>query len=127
MVGWASGESLATSAGSDVVAGDGEVVEGGLGVDGLPEHDDVDHQPERAELVFLACLVLLGELAECSVEHVSGEAVAAFDAVQDSLDVAPVDGVVAVVQDVQGLDDAAEFDERSHAPRCRSRSSLGLA
>ena len=36
----------------DRVTGGGEVVEGCLGVDGLPEHDDVDHHAERAELAF---------------------------------------------------------------------------
>ncbi len=96
----------------DVVAVGGEVVEGCLGVDGLPEHDDVDHHAECSELAFLAGLVALGEFAESAVEDVSGETVAAFAAVQDALDVAPVGGVVAVVQDVECLDDPAEFDER---------------
>jgi hypothetical protein len=40
-----------------VTVGD-EVVEGGLGVHGLPEHDDVDHQAEGAQLVLLAGFLL---------------------------------------------------------------------
>ncbi len=88
------------------------MVDGCLGVDGLPEHDDVDHHAERAELAFLAGLVALGEFAESAAEDIAGEAVAAFAAVQDALDILAVGGVVAVVQDVQGLDDPSEFDER---------------
>lgn len=93
-----------------MVAGGGEVVEGGLGVDGLPERDGVDHEPERSELVFLAGLAALAEFAELSVEYVSGESVATFAAVEDAVDVSPVVGVVAVGEDVEGLDDPAEFD-----------------
>jgi hypothetical protein len=37
----------------------GEVVEGGLDVHGLPEHDDVDHEAEGAQLVLLAGVVVL--------------------------------------------------------------------
>jgi hypothetical protein len=37
----------------------GEVVEGGLDVNGLPEHDHVDHETEGAQLVLLTRLVVL--------------------------------------------------------------------
>ena len=97
----------------DLVAGRGEVVEGCLGVDGLPEDDDVDHHSERAELAFLSGLLVPGEFAEAAVEDVAGEPVAALAAIQGALDVSSVRGVVAVVQDVAGLDDSSEFDERS--------------
>ncbi len=76
----------------DFVAGCGEVIEGCLGVDGLPEHDDVDRHAERTELAFLAGLVALGEFAEAAVEDISGETVAAFTAVQDAMDVSPIGG-----------------------------------
>ena len=36
-----------------------EVVEGGLDVHGLPEHDDVDDQAEGAELVLLTGVIVL--------------------------------------------------------------------
>jgi hypothetical protein len=45
--------------GVGVVPVSGEVVERGLGVDGLPEHNYVDHDPEGVELVFLSDLVVL--------------------------------------------------------------------
>ena len=41
----------------------GEMFKGGLGVDRLPEDDDVDHDAEAVELVFLPGLVVLAELA----------------------------------------------------------------
>ena len=58
------------SAGGERVSVRGEVVEGGLDVDGLPEHDDVDHDAEAGELVFLTDLVVLAELAALPVEDV---------------------------------------------------------
>jgi hypothetical protein len=41
----------------------GKMVKGGLGADRLPEDDDVDHDAEAVELVFLPDLVVLAELA----------------------------------------------------------------
>jgi hypothetical protein len=55
---WPRGESRATSA-IDVVCIGGEVVECGLRLHGLPEHDDVDHEPGATELVLLAGLIVL--------------------------------------------------------------------
>ena len=60
----------------------GEVVEGGLNVDGLPQHKDVDHDSERVELVFLPDLIVLAELAAVAVEHVAREAVPGLTAVE---------------------------------------------
>ena len=89
----------------------GEVVEGGLGVDGLPQHDDVEHDAEGVELVFLADLVVLAELATVAVEYVAGQAVSGFAAVEQVADGAAVLGVAAVLQDVQRFDDGAEFGQ----------------
>lgn len=99
----------------------GEVVERGLDVDGLPEDDDVDHEAEGAELVFLAGLVVLAELAPPAVEDVSGQAVAALASAEEPVDGPPVDGVVAVVEDVEGFDQASEFGQcPAQAGRVRS-------
>ena len=68
--------------GVGVVTVGGEVVEGGLGVDGLPQHDDVEHDAQGVELVFLADLVVLAELATMAVEYVAGQAVSGFAAVE---------------------------------------------
>ena len=51
-----------------------EMFKGGRGVDRLPEDDDVDHDAEAVELVFLPDLVVLAELAALPVEDVAGPA-----------------------------------------------------
>jgi hypothetical protein len=43
--------------GVEWVSAGGEMFKGGLGVDRLPEDDDVDHDAEAVELVFLPDLV----------------------------------------------------------------------
>ncbi len=63
MVECPSGESGDEGGVGVVVTVGGEVVEGGLNVDGLPQHNDVDHDSERVELVFLPDLIMLAELA----------------------------------------------------------------
>jgi hypothetical protein len=45
----------------------------------VPEHDDVDHWAERAELVFPGAL---GQFASLAMEHGLGERVAAFATVE---------------------------------------------
>jgi hypothetical protein len=64
--------------GVEWVSAGGEMFKGGLGVDRLPEDDDVDHDAEAVELVFLPDLVVLAELAALPVEDVAGQRVAAF-------------------------------------------------
>ena len=91
------------------VAVRGEVVEGGLDVDGLPEHDDVDHDAEAVELIFLPDLVVLTELAALPVEDVAGQRVAAFALAEQAVDSAAIGGVVDVFEHVQRLDHPAEF------------------
>ena len=93
------------------VAVRGEVVEGGLDVDGLPEHDDVDHDAEAVELVFLTDLVVLTELAALPVEDVAGQRVAAFAPAEQAVDSAAIGGVVDVFEHVQRLDHPAEFGQ----------------
>src|ERR1039458_9532371 len=94
------------------MASGGKVVESGLDVHGLPDDDDVDHQAKGAELIFLTSLIVLPELAFATVEDVSGQTVAALAAAEDSVSGPAVDRVVAVVQDVEGLDHASQFDKR---------------
>ena len=80
--------------GADVVALGAELVERRVHVDRVPEHDDVDHQPERAELVLLAFAVALAQLAALAVEDDAGELVAALAAVELDQDAPPVGLVV---------------------------------
>jgi hypothetical protein len=50
-----------------------ELAERGVHVDGVPQHDAVDHQPERAELVLHPVVVSLVQLALVAVEHPAAE------------------------------------------------------
>jgi hypothetical protein len=50
------------------VAVGAELGEGGVGVAGVPQHDDVQDQAQDAELVFLAFAVALAELSALAVE-----------------------------------------------------------
>jgi hypothetical protein len=49
------------------------MVEGGLEVHSLPEHNNVDHDAEAVELVFLSDLVAPPELAALAVEDGAGQ------------------------------------------------------
>src|SRR3954452_17590168 len=49
--------------GPDLVSLGAELVDRRIHVDRVPEHDEVDHEPKRAELVLLAFAVALAELA----------------------------------------------------------------
>src|SRR3954469_3028497 len=49
--------------GPDLVSLGAELAERRIHVDRVPEHDEVDHEPNRAELVLLALAVALAELA----------------------------------------------------------------
>ena len=53
-----------------------ELGDGGVGVAGVPQGDGVEHQAERAELVFLAFAVALAELAAPAVADLAREPVA---------------------------------------------------
>jgi hypothetical protein len=82
----------------DRIALRGEVVEGGLDVYGLPQHNDVDHDAEAVELVFLPDLVVPPQLAALAVEDGAGQGVAPLTAVEKVVDGPPVGRV-----GVQGL------------------------
>ena len=74
----------------------GEMVEGGLDVHGLPQHDEVDHDAQAVELVFLPDLVVPPDLAALAVEDIPGEGVAAFPAAEQVVDDAAIGRVVGV-------------------------------
>ena len=50
-------------------------------IDRVPEHDDVDHQTEGAELVFLAFAIALPQLSALAMEHHAGELMAPLAAI----------------------------------------------
>ena len=66
----------------DVVAGGSEVDDRVVEVLGVPEHERVEREAERAELVFLAFSVGLAQLASVAVEDDPRDRVPAFVAGQ---------------------------------------------
>ncbi|MEA2232349.1 MAG: hypothetical protein QOD83_2165 [Solirubrobacteraceae bacterium] len=78
----------------DLAAAAAEVVDGVVHVLGVPEHEDVEREAERGELVFLALAVGLPQFAAVAVEDDARDSVAAFVAVEMNTDAAPV-GVVS--------------------------------
>jgi hypothetical protein len=82
-----------------------ELVERGVHVDGVSQHDAVQDEAERAELVLHPGVVALVELALVAAEYHAAEAVASFLEVADRFDVAAVGVVIEVGEDVQGLED----------------------
>lgn len=89
-----------------------EPLHGGGHVEGVPQHDDVRHQAEGAELVFLALAVAPPQLAALAVEHGAGQAVPAHAPVQLGQGGAALGLVVDVGQRVQRLLDTAELGHR---------------
>jgi hypothetical protein len=83
-------------------------------VAGVPQHDGVEDQAERGELIFLAFAVGLPDLTAVAVADLSAQAVAGF--LHGQLPVhAPLIGAVDRVderQKVQRLADSAVLDER---------------
>jgi hypothetical protein len=90
----------------DRVALGPELADGGVQVDGRPQHGAVQDQAEGAELVLQAALVPVVQFALLPVADLPGQRVAALLEVADALDVAPVTFVdIDVAEDVQGLED----------------------
>lgn len=92
-------------------------------VDRVPEHNHVDDQSERAELILLALPIPLPQLPALAVKGGARKHVTALTAVELNEDATAVAVVVEVVEQVDGLDDAAEFGQR---PRKPCRAVVGL-
>jgi hypothetical protein len=86
-----------------------QVLDDGVEVAGVPQHDRVEDQAQGGELVFLAFAVGLADLAAVAVADLAGEAVAGF--LHGELSVhPPLVGAVDRVDEreqVQGLGDLA--------------------
>ena len=75
-----------------------ELSEGRVHVNRVPEHNDVDHEAERAELVLLALAVALAQLALLAVEDGTRQPVAALVPVELAEDAATEPLVAGVFQ-----------------------------
>jgi len=107
---WVRGEPLDVGV-LDGVAVEDELGQGGVEVAGVPQHDGIEDEAKRTELVFLAFAVALAQLAALTVEDLAGESMAGFDAVELGEDAPPVGLVVEVGKQVEGLGDPAEFGD----------------
>ena len=98
---------------ADVPSFAGKLVERGLDVGCVPECDGVQRQAEGAELLFLFLAVGLSDLAAIAVANAAGQAVPELLAIELSEDASALFFAVDVPEQVQRLDDAAEFGERA--------------
>jgi hypothetical protein len=80
---------------------------------GVPEHERVEREAERAELVLLAVSVGLAQLALVAVEDDSGDGVTAFVAGEADACLPTVFLAVDPAEEVKGLGDAAELCDRT--------------
>ena len=111
----------------DRIALRGEVVEGGLDVYGLPQHNDVDHDAEAVELVFLPDLVVPPQLAALAVEDGAGQGVAPLTAAEKVVDGPPAGRVVGVFEHVQGLDHPAELGQGTGEAGGAGAATFGMS
>src|SRR3546814_15966721 len=102
-----------------------ELVERGVDVDRVPEHDQIDDEPKRAELIFLPFAVTLTKLTALAVEYGAGELVTDLAPVELDQDASPVGFVIAEPQHVERLDEAAKFLEPAQIGRASGRERGG--
>jgi hypothetical protein len=93
-----------------------KLVELGVDVDRVPEHDHIDDQPERAKLVLLAISITLAQFAALAVEYRAGKLMADLATVELDEDATPVGSVVNEPKHVERLDETAEFLKRTCQP-----------
>jgi hypothetical protein len=92
-------------------------------VGGVPDHDGVEDEAERGELVFLALPVALAQPSALAVEEVARDAVAVLMFLELDGHVGAVGVVGEHREEVQGLGDSAVFGQR--APEA-GRAALAL-
>ncbi len=77
MCSWPSGERRAASSGFHLRARPPQMGQGRVHVERVPQHQHVDHQAQRPQLVLLALAVALPDLAPLAVEDRPGHAMPA--------------------------------------------------
>lgn len=89
------------------------VVEKAVDVAGVPKDDDVEEQAEGAELLLLALAVATAEVSAVAEEEETGEGMSGLAAIELGGETAAEGLVVDVVEEVEGLGDAADLLERA--------------
>ena len=100
-----------------------ELLQHGVCVDRVPEHDGVHDEAERTELIFLPLPIALLQFAAFAVEDDPRQHVPGFAAIEPHEDTAAVGLVVEVVEQVHCLDHAPEI---SKGTRDLGRAVVGL-
>ena len=95
------------------MAGGAQLGDGVVEVLAVPDHERVEREAERAELVFLAVAVGLAQLALVAVEDDPGDGVSALVAVEPEAGLAAELLAVDPGEQVQSLGDPAEFGDRA--------------
>lgn len=75
----------------------------------IPQDNDIEHQAQGAQLVFLSLAVLLTQLATLAMKYLTGQTVAAFSSIELGQYGAPLFFAVDIGQHVQGFVDTPEF------------------
>jgi hypothetical protein len=58
------------------------LVEGRFDIDRIPQHNHIDHESQRAQLILLPFPVALAQLAALTMENYTGETVPPFTAIE---------------------------------------------
>jgi len=94
-----------------------EVLQHGVHVDRVPQDDDVDDEPEGAELVFLAFPVFLPNLPTLAVENCAGQRMAPLLAVELSEDSPAVVLIINVGKEIKRFGEPAKLPDSARKGR----------
>jgi hypothetical protein len=83
-----------------------------LHVQGVPEHNGIGHQAKRIQLIFLPFTIRFTDFPSLPVADGAGNLVPALTPVQLSEDATPVDLVIDIVEQVDGLIDTTQINDR---------------
>ena len=86
-----------------------ELLQNGVHIYSVPEHDGVDDQAERVELVLLSLAVALVQFSATAMEYIAGQVVPAFVAIELYQDAPPLVFITDERQKIIGFDDAAQL------------------
>jgi len=105
-----SGERQATSSGStSYPSARNWFSQGCVHVNGVPEYDEIDDEPERAQLVLLAFAIALAEFATFAMESDVREPMPSFATVELHQDASAIAVIVDKAQQIKRLDEAAQL------------------
>ena len=82
-------------------------------INGIPQHDRVDHEPERAELIFLPLTVTLPKFSPLSMKDCSRNTVTALASIELGQNAPSIVLVVDVGQHVKCAGNAPQSANRS--------------